>query len=929
MSNVHNPENKALKDFKVLNFDVYGTLIDWESGVVDALEPLLKRSSDASKWTRREKLEMFEEVEAELQRANPDMIYSTLLTHAHSRLASKLGIESTRTLDEAFGQSVRAWEPFPDTCAALATLSKHYKLVVLSNVDNETFKYTRDKLESGGGKFSLVVTAQDVGSYKPDERNFLYVLREIEREFGVTKDQVLVTAQREKVSDEMPNTMCSHTADVSIGRNSGASYTFVFPTLGAMGEGSRGRTPDTTLAMSQQNRRSGRNPIGRAAVAPPAPPQIASAPPAPPPENPELFVDLMMGAPLSIYVEKDVPGRDDIVRLIEKHGGIVATAYSTVPYILVDPSKESGQNLFRQYSAKRGKIVLNAQWVHACVQAGQLQTFKTNYAGFKVDGTERDRAPDPPPAPDTPRSATRRSATRRRTDPQPPPFPLQYQQWDHQHYPPQPQPPYYPGPPPAQWHTNQQYSPLAVPVIEGSAYGPPYPGYPGDEQAWAAGEDPDQYYEQFHQVEYGYVIPTANPPVAETQPEHTSQSPEAPEPEEEEEPRGRKRTRSGRARNALSEKVDPQKLVSARGPPTRSPDPPARVIKSTHGGNLFTADDVQYLKSYIEYCQNQGLVLSLREICERLAVKAPHHTFYSWRRYCNKHQIRLGAYAMDDPISEDRPGPSSSNNTTSTHQLAAPSSSAAGRPSAIGLGRTDRSPTPPRALYRSTTGKGIAFTETDVTFLMRFLHYRRRKNPELDMVQFWKDVAERAPHHSRASWMKYWRRHKHELETEAPNPPPTTSFTHPQPPHAQPQSQPQEQQPLPQGPPQKRKRYDHDDDMLLAQYFATGPQGTSDAIFQRFARMHPHHPWKGWQEHHRIHKTQIDHLMKKILQSNAAAALAAGAAPPGGPAPSGSGAGSTSGAASASGSGSTSAGPSGVPVVDDGLQNFGLDAMET
>lgn len=198
---------------------------------------------------------------------------------------------------------------------------------------------------------------------------------------------------------------------------------------------------------------------------------------------------------------------------------------------------------------------------------------------------------------------------------------------------------------------------------------------------------------------------------------------------------------------ALSEKVDPQKLVSARGPPTRSPDPPARVIKSTHGGNLFTADDVQYLKAYIEYCQHQGLVLSLREICERLAVKAPHHTFYSWRRYCNKHQIRLGAYTMDDPTPDA--GPSSStlpqHHATATHQLAAPSSSAAGtsRPSAVGLGRTDRSPTPPRALYRSTTGKGIAFTETDVTFLMRFLTYRRRKNQELDMVQFWKDVAER------------------------------------------------------------------------------------------------------------------------------------------------------------------------------------------
>lgn len=106
--------------------------------------------------------------------------------------------------------------------------------------------------------------------------------------------------------------------------------------------------------------------------------------------------------------------------------------------------------------------------------------------------------------------------------------------------------------------------------------------------------------------------------------------------------------------------------------------------------------------------------------------------------------------------------------------------------------------------------------------------------------------------------MKYWRRHKHELEADPTSSTSTnpSSGAHPN----------QTEQPLPEGPPQKRKRYDHDDDMLLAQYFATGPQGTSDAIFQRFARLHPHHPWKGWQEHHRIHKTQIDHLMKGVLQ---------------------------------------------------------------
>ncbi|CAE6444280.1 unnamed protein product [Rhizoctonia solani] len=247
------------------------------------------------------------------------------------------------------------------------------------------------------------------------------------------------------------------------------------------------------------------------------PPQIAPAPTHAPQQphgpvqhvasndNLELFVDLMMGAPLPIYVEEDVPGRDEIVKLIEKHGGMVATVHSTVPYILVDPTKESGQNLFRQYSAKRGKVILNAQWVHACVAAGQLQTFQFNYAGYKVNGTERDQPA--PQEPEFPRTATRH------TDPALPPgsaFPTstQYQQWlEYAQYPAQPQQPYWAT-------TGQQYSALTVPVIEGPAY-PPYPSHPGDEQNWVApGEDIEQYYDHvdFQQPPYPSQVNTDSLP---------------------------------------------------------------------------------------------------------------------------------------------------------------------------------------------------------------------------------------------------------------------------------------------------------------------------------------------------------------------------------------------------------------------------------
>jgi len=104
--------------------------------------------------------------------------------------------------------------------------------------------------------------------------------------------------------------------------------------------------------------------------------------------------------------------------------------------------------------------------------------------------------------------------------------------------------------------------------------------------------------------------------------------------------------------------------------------------------------------------------------------------------------------------------------------------------------------------------------------------------------------------------MKFYRRHKHEVHHEEGD------------------------EPIPV-PPEKKMRYSRGDDILLARFFATHPEGTSDKIFQSFARLvsdflsagirpdhhilqHPHHPWKGWQEHHRIHKAKIDNLIQRL-----------------------------------------------------------------
>lgn len=101
-------------------------------------------------------------------------------------------------------------------------------------------------------------------------------------------------------------------------------------------------------------------------------------------------------------------------------------------------------------------------------------------------------------------------------------------------------------------------------------------------------------------------------------------------------PRGRKRTRT----TATPAPPTSSLVMSRRNPDARSPTPPTRVVKSTYGGNLFTHEDIDYLKSYIVYCQEQGLVLSLREICERVAVKVRLQNRHT-RRYLT--DVRSGS----------------------------------------------------------------------------------------------------------------------------------------------------------------------------------------------------------------------------------------------------------------------------------------------
>ena len=181
---------RKLTDYKALTFDCYGTLIDWESGIWDALQPLwLANGADIDRETA---LRAFAETESAQQAATPDMLYPEILTHVHHTLARRFDLKTDIEMDRVFGHSVPHWPAFPDSADALRILKRHYKLVILSNVDRDGFASSNRKL---GVKFDAIYTAQDVGSYKPNPANFDHMLENLPKDLGLGADDILHTAQ--------------------------------------------------------------------------------------------------------------------------------------------------------------------------------------------------------------------------------------------------------------------------------------------------------------------------------------------------------------------------------------------------------------------------------------------------------------------------------------------------------------------------------------------------------------------------------------------------------------------------------------------------------------------------------------------------------------------------------------------------------------
>jgi len=172
-----------------MSFDCYGTLIDWEAGLAGVLTP----------WARSAGLDLDDEAllaaysrhEAEAEAAYPREEYPQILARSMRALGSELGSQVSPDDAQRLARGVPDWPAFTDSADALAALGRRFKLIILSNVDRASFAASNQRL---GVQFSAVITAQDVGSYKPSSRNFEFLLGEATR-LGVEDGKLLHVAQ--------------------------------------------------------------------------------------------------------------------------------------------------------------------------------------------------------------------------------------------------------------------------------------------------------------------------------------------------------------------------------------------------------------------------------------------------------------------------------------------------------------------------------------------------------------------------------------------------------------------------------------------------------------------------------------------------------------------------------------------------------------
>ena len=178
-----------LTDYEALSFDCYGTLIDWEVGLAAVLNP----------WARSHGLDLDDETllsayadhEERIEREYPAEPYPGVLAQSLTELGRQLGVAVSAEETRSLAVSVPDWPAYDDSHDALVALSRYFKLIILSNVDRQSFAASNRRLDI---VFDMILTAQDIGSYKPADRNFNVLVTETGR-LGIRQGRLLHVAQ--------------------------------------------------------------------------------------------------------------------------------------------------------------------------------------------------------------------------------------------------------------------------------------------------------------------------------------------------------------------------------------------------------------------------------------------------------------------------------------------------------------------------------------------------------------------------------------------------------------------------------------------------------------------------------------------------------------------------------------------------------------
>lgn len=220
-----------LTDYDALTFDVYGTLIDWEPTIVSMFHSTADQYG--VQLSDEQLLLEFDKARAELQRRRPALLYPDVLRNAYSQFCETYHIPEDAQEREVYANAVMLWPTFDDTRASLDYLCRHFKIGLLTNIDNKSIQYSARKL---GIAADVVITAEKVGAYKPDHAHF-HAGFEAFAALGIPKERILHVGQ-------------SLRADVIPANQLGLSNVWITRpgrSLGSRAEDAIGAKPDLTL----------------------------------------------------------------------------------------------------------------------------------------------------------------------------------------------------------------------------------------------------------------------------------------------------------------------------------------------------------------------------------------------------------------------------------------------------------------------------------------------------------------------------------------------------------------------------------------------------------------------------------------------------------------------------------------------------------